>query len=176
MEHLCRQRLFSKATARCNIKPKNVNMILSLNKNILCFGIVHWFIEIFWFVWGREAISYDMVSVYYVNTIESPLPGWYYPMPTSNSSKIYMLADLDNFSRHWILPHAPCPMPHAQWPMRNAQCPKPIMNLAVCLCGHYHRGMSLPSLVPRPEKGRRKGPGFHCLRMRLIIRNRNTYS
>ena len=24
------------------------------------------------------------------------------------------------------------------------------------------------SLVPRPEKGRRKGPGFHCLRMRLI--------
>ena len=25
-----------------------------------------------------------------------------------------------------------------------------------------------PSLVPRPEKGRRKGPGFHCLRMRLI--------
>jgi len=33
-----------------------------------------------------------------------------------------------------------------------------------------------PSLVPRPEKGRRKGPGFHCLRMRLIIRNRNTYS
>ena len=32
------------------------------------------------------------------------------------------------------------------------------------------------SLVPRPKKGRRKGPGFHCLRMRLIIRNRNTYS
>ena len=32
------------------------------------------------------------------------------------------------------------------------------------------------SLVPRPEKGRRKGPGFNCLRMRLIIRNRNTYS
>ena len=28
--------------------------------------------------------------------------------------------------------------------------------------------MSLASLVPRPEKGRRKGPGFHCLRMRLI--------
>jgi len=25
------------------------------------------------------------------------------------------------------------------------------------------------SLVPRPEKGRRKGPGFHCLRMRLIV-------
>ena len=24
------------------------------------------------------------------------------------------------------------------------------------------------SLAPRPEKGRRKGPGFHCLRMRLI--------
>jgi len=24
------------------------------------------------------------------------------------------------------------------------------------------------SLVPRPEKGRRNGPGFHCLRMRLI--------
>ena len=24
------------------------------------------------------------------------------------------------------------------------------------------------SLVPRPEEGRRKGPGFNCLRMRLI--------
>ena len=34
------ERLFSKATARSNIKPKNVNMILTLNKNILCFGIV----------------------------------------------------------------------------------------------------------------------------------------
>jgi len=32
------------------------------------------------------------------------------------------------------------------------------------------------SLVPRPDKGRRKGPGFHCLRMHLIIRNRNAYS
>jgi len=31
------------------------------------------------------------------------------------------------------------------------------------------------SLVPRPKKGRRKGPGFQGLRMRLIIRNRNTY-
>jgi len=28
--------------------------------------------------------------------------------------------------------------------------------------------MSQVSLVPRLEKGRRKGPGFHCLRMRLI--------
>jgi len=36
------ERLFSKATARSNIKPKNVNMILFLNKNrnVLCFGIV----------------------------------------------------------------------------------------------------------------------------------------
>ena len=40
----------------------------------------------------------------------------------------------------------------------------------------YKFSMATPSLVPRPEKGRRKGPGFHCLRMRLIIRNRNTYS
>ena len=32
------------------------------------------------------------------------------------------------------------------------------------------------SLVPRPETARRKGPGFHCLRMRLIICNHNTYS
>ena len=32
------------------------------------------------------------------------------------------------------------------------------------------------SLVPRPETARRKGPGFHCLRMRLIICNRITYS
>ena len=31
------------------------------------------------------------------------------------------------------------------------------------------------SLVLRPERGRRKGPGFHCLRMRLIICKRNTY-
>jgi len=39
------ERLFSKAgevvvARRSNIKPKNVDMILLLNKNILCFGIV----------------------------------------------------------------------------------------------------------------------------------------
>ena len=33
-----------------------------------------------------------------------------------------------------------------------------------------------PSLVPRPETARRKGSGFHCLHMRLIICNRITYS
>ena len=32
------------------------------------------------------------------------------------------------------------------------------------------------SLVPRPERGRRKRPGFHCLHMRLITGNRNTRS
>ena len=41
------ERLFSKATARSNIKPKNVDMILFLNKNLLCFGIVQWFMEFF---------------------------------------------------------------------------------------------------------------------------------
>jgi len=38
------ERLFSKAdevvAARSNIKPKNVDIILFLNKNLLCFGIV----------------------------------------------------------------------------------------------------------------------------------------
>ena len=34
----------------------------------------------------------------------------------------------------------------------------------VLLCS----GISGISLVPRPERGRRKGPGFHCLCMRLL--------
>ena len=39
------ERLFSKAgeaiaARRSNIKPKNVDMILFLNKKLLCFGIV----------------------------------------------------------------------------------------------------------------------------------------
>ena len=121
------ERLFSKATARSNIKPKNVNMILSLNKNILCFGIVQWLTEIFWlFGEGRHAVSYDVVSVYrkyyWIASAWLVLPN-----ATSNSNKIYMPADLDNFSRHWILftPQtcAQCPRPKAQGPMPIAQCP-----------------------------------------------------
>ena len=30
-----------------------------------------------------------------------------------------------------------------------------------------HCSRAFVSLVPRPETARRKGPGFHCLRMRL---------
>ena len=32
-------------------------------------------------------------------------------------------------------------------------------------------GGSTTSLAPRPDSRRRKGPGFHCLRMHLIICN-----
>jgi len=39
------ERVFSEAgelvAARSNIKPKNADMIIFLNKNILCFGLVH---------------------------------------------------------------------------------------------------------------------------------------
>ena len=78
------KRLFSKAgevvaARRSNIKPKNVDMILFLNKNLLCFGIVQWFIEIFVCLGeGGSIVWYRIVSVYHVNTqyrIESPLPG-----------------------------------------------------------------------------------------------------
>ena len=60
------ERLFSKAdevvAARIsNIKPKNVDMILFLNKHLLCFGIVQRFID-FFLVWGRGAVSYGIVS------------------------------------------------------------------------------------------------------------------
>ena len=43
-------------------------------------------------------------------------------------------------------------------------------------CKQSDQSMYRASLVPRPETARRKGPGFYCLRMRLIICNRNTYS
>ena len=80
------EKLFSKAgeviaARRSNIKPKNVDMILFLNKNLLCFGIVQWFIEIFVCLGEGGSIImvwYRIVSVYHVNTqyrIESPLPG-----------------------------------------------------------------------------------------------------
>jgi len=53
-----------------------------------------------------------------VNTIELPLPAWYYPMHTSNSSKIYMPADLglpNFFKTFHFTPRtcAQCPMPNA---------------------------------------------------------------
>jgi len=46
------ERLFSKAdevvaATISNIKPKNVDMILFLNKQLLCFGIVQRFIDFF---------------------------------------------------------------------------------------------------------------------------------
>ena len=76
MEYLCpSELLFSKAgeviaARRSNIKPKNVDMILFLNKNLLCFGIVQSFIEIF-FLWGRGAVSYGIVSYRYTMLILS---------------------------------------------------------------------------------------------------------
>jgi len=114
------ERLFSKATARSNIKPKNVDMILFLNNKLVPFWHCAVIYGIFWFVWGREAVSYGMVSVYHVNTIELPLPGWYYPMTTSNCSKIYMPADIDrarsskNFKDIGFYTTNSCPMPNAQ--------------------------------------------------------------
>ena len=117
------ERLFSKATARSNIKPKNVDMILFLNNKLVPFWHCAVIYGIFWFVWGREAVSYGMVSVYHVNTIELPLPGWYYPMTTSNCSKIYMPADIDrarsskNFKDIGFYTTNSCPMPNAQRPM-----------------------------------------------------------
>jgi len=78
------EKLFSEAgevvaARRSNVKPKIVDMILFLNKNVLCFGIAPWFIEIFVCLGeGGSIIWYRIVSVYHVNTqyrIESPLPG-----------------------------------------------------------------------------------------------------
>ena len=63
------EKLFSKAgeviaARRSNIKAKNVDMILFLNKNSLCFGIVQWFIEIFVCLWeGGSIVWYRIVSV-----------------------------------------------------------------------------------------------------------------
>ena len=40
----------------------------------------------------------------------------------------------------------------------------------LCVCTRMcNVTISTSSLVPRPERGRRKGPGFHCLRMRLHV-------
>ena len=68
VEHLCHQKLFSKAgevvaARRSNIQPRNVDMILFLNKHLLCFGIVQWYVEFFLFVWGRG--QYHMVWYQY---------------------------------------------------------------------------------------------------------------
>ena len=71
VEHLYRQRLFSKAgevvaARRSNIKPKNVDLIL-LNKHLLCFGIIQWDVEFFVCLGeGGSIIWYG---------IEPPLPG-----------------------------------------------------------------------------------------------------
>ena len=58
------ERLFSKvgeveAARGSNIKPKNVDMILLLNKNLLCFGIVHNSLN--FFCLRRGAVSYGIV-------------------------------------------------------------------------------------------------------------------
>jgi len=44
------------------------------------------------------------------------------------------------------------------------------VNLAVILSIAYDTvSMVTTSLLPRPERGRRKGPGFHCLHMHLVV-------
>ena len=69
--------LFSKpgeviAARRSNIKPKNVDMILFLNKHLLCFGIVQWFIEIFVCLGeGGSIVWYRIVSYRYTMLILS---------------------------------------------------------------------------------------------------------
>ena len=78
------ERLFSKAgevvaATRSNIKPKNVDMILLLNKKLNVFwhcAVIN-FIEFFWFVWGRGAVSSGTVS--YRNT-----SAWYHPCASKN--------------------------------------------------------------------------------------------
>ena len=57
------------AARRSNIKPKNVDMILFLNKHLLCFGIVQWCIEFFCLFKGGG--QYHMVWY----GMESPPPG-----------------------------------------------------------------------------------------------------
>ena len=71
VEQLYRQRLFSKAgkvvaPRRSNFKPKNVDVILFLNKNLLVFWHCAVIYYIFLFVWGRggSIVLYGM-----------PLPG-----------------------------------------------------------------------------------------------------
>jgi len=63
------ERWFSKAgevvAARTsNIQPKNVDVILRLNKNLLCFGIAHFLSFFFFFLFGGDSIIWYCISIH----------------------------------------------------------------------------------------------------------------